>query len=289
MRWKYVDAIKSELGATNDLLIDSQAGRFTLFVNGEFAGTSTVVNFMPNSLAFPGDTDSTVIYDNLKIVETGIDSHQARLLLLAKVPGQQVLSYDNFKRQSKNKKLLGKLMSKDDDDDLPDWGDMWNDEDSSAELDSKRERLILQSKNKDAGFSIELYSEQPITLAGVTVNAKLDLVNLGGDNDCAGVKINSSPEGTLLKGCITRSKAKMVFHSETEEQWTVLSVGDLATLDPASADIRLVYNAGDVVMFVDGKMMGASHIDDYFYYFDSGVELDGNQTVEVKEFMASEI
>ena len=302
MAWTYVDAMKDALGEVNDIVLDSQAGRFTLFINGERVGSSMVINFAPSLIGLHGQSSSIAKYDNVKIVETGIDTHQARFLLLAKVPGQKNLSYDNFKRKSKGKAFFSNLISSDDEDTAePDWGNLWDDEDSRAALDLKHERLILESKNEDAGFSLTLNAINPLTSVGVSVNAHLNFPSLGGDNDCAGVKIYSAEGGDedsdFIKACITRKQAKMVFFRAAREEngkaedyeWFVLSVGDLAVLNPASADIRLVVSAGNVVMFVDGKMSGASRIQDYFYFEEAGVVLDGNQLVEVTEFKASEI
>jgi hypothetical protein len=302
MAWTYVDAMKSAFGEVNNIVLDSQAGRFTLFINGERVGSSMVINFAPSLIGLHGQSSSIAEYDNLKIVETGIDSHQARFLLLAKVPGQKTLSFDNFKRKSKGKAFFSKLISSDDEDNTePDWGDLWDNENSRAELNLKRERLILESKNENAGFSLSLNANNPLTSAGVSVNAQLNFPSLGGDNQCAGVHIISTEGGDddsdFIKACITRKQAKMVFFRAGREengkvqdyQWFVLSVGDLAVLNPATADICLVVSAGDVVMFVDGKMLGASHIQDYFYFEEAGVVIDGNQLIEVTEFKAAEI
>ncbi len=288
--WTFVAAVKSEPGAVNTLTIESKAGAFVVSVNNEVVGRTKVIDFSPTSIGLGGGDVFSARYDNLRVTETGLDSRQARFLMLKTAPGQSQLAYDNFTSYSGVGKLLSLTKKRDD---KPDWGKFWNNDDSRAAVDASRQRMVIETKNAEKSAFITIASYSPLRYAGVSVGARLVLPKLAADDDCAGVMVEGrkvhNDDRDVLLACVSQSQAMLTFYDTTTEKWRRLSTGKLAVPNPSTADIQLVINSDQVLMFVDGRLHATADRPADFEYYTSGIRLDPAQLIEVLEFNAAEI
>lgn len=289
MPWTLAESMKSEPGAVNTIRVESKGGLLMVAVNDVVVGRTRVIDFFPTSIALGGGELFTARYDNLSITETGVDSRLARLQLLAPVPGQRLLAYDDFKSYS----TTGKLMSlvRRNKDDQPDWGESWDNARSRSEIDASRQRMVIEARTSSAWRNISSYA--PMPYAGYAVAARLDLLTLASGNDCAGIEIDGSREhnGTRdqLLACVSQTEAMLVYFDAAKDEWQWLARAALALPQPKSADIRMTVNNGQVLMFVDGRLHLSADKPAGFEYFNAGIRIDAAQKVEVLEFKASEL
>jgi hypothetical protein len=291
LAWRFNDAIKAAPGETNRLSLSSEGGRLAVSVNGVEVGRTRVVDFAPNAIGLVGEK-LRAEFRELRIVETGTDVRQARQQLLLPVPGQRTLVYDNLQPDAALlKKLAG--MGLVGNDALPAWPAKASDSATRLLRDTQRQVLTMQA---NLGHSLNAFPGNyvPLGQAGISAQARLNLVKLVASDDCAGIEIEGQMPGQgeardSLLGCINQGRA-LIYHYQTKTQkWQLLADADLILPKPQRAEIRLVWTPQAVVLFVDGRFHASADNPEGFAALNFGLRIDGDQLVELTEFRVSEI
>ena len=283
-------ALKSELGAINTLTVESNNGAFTVFVNEVQVGTTKAVDFAPSEIGLRGGDLFAARFDDVSLTETTLDTRIARYQLMEEVPGQTQLAFDDFTSYSGLSKLMSLTKDKND---KPKWGEMFDNAIGRIQIDGKRKRMVMEAKTDERGVSNTIDSWSPLAYSGVSINARLNLLKLAEDADCAGIVVESKngkgDDRDLLFGCINQNQAMLKFFNSNTGKWEELQSGDLVVPNPSTAQLRLVINDDQVLLFVDTRLHVTSKKPQGFRYHVPGVKIDPAQIIEVLEFQSAEI
>jgi len=285
-----VEAIKLERGAVNSLVVESNNGAFSVFVNEVLVGSTKAIDFAPSAIALRGGDVFEARFGALQVTETTPDTRLTRYQLMALVPGQMQLAFDDFTSYSGLSKLMSLTKDKND---RPEWYETFDNAIGRVQIDGARKRMLLEAKTESRGVSNTISSWAPLAYAGVSVNARLNLLKLAEADDCAGIMVegrqSTDGERDLLFGCVNQTQAMLKFFNSNTGEWALLQAATLVVPRPASVHLRLVINDEQLLLFVDGRLHATGKKPQGFRYHAPGVKIDPAQAVEVLEFQATEI
>lgn len=285
--WTQAPSMKRGAGAVNEVTIERQAGRFYLSVNGVLVGASDVVDFMPAQLVLVAKDPVVVEFDDISVVQTGLDSRMARLLLLAPVPGQAVLQQDDFNRTLKEK-VRAKSLKKD---------DKWivgNNGERDIGIDYERGLYTLEKKTDGDYWVYAGDVTEPQPVSGYSVGAKVAYSKVSPDG-CGGVVVMGKPDKDKIEPMLVAcyrpgaNTAQLWYHPRDNSAWQALVDVPTAALVEGMNEVRLVLNDGKVLLFLNGEYQGDAPLPYGFEFYGVGFYVDARVGIEADDFVAREI
>ncbi len=287
MDWVQVPAMKTGAGAVNKVRIERESGAFNFYVNDVFVGRSRIIDIAPSVVTVVANQQVTVDFDDIVLTRTGTDSRLARLTAQAPIPGAPVLAHDDFTRTLKEK-LRGNTLKKD---------DRWMLEDSADTrrlIDYTRELLVFDRKAAE-GYSWVWMGNttDPRVFATYTVSAKVRYTKNG--TGCGGVvllgKEQEGKEYPMLLACVQPSTGNVQLwtYPQDNSEWTSHVDVPTKALHEGMNELRLVFDKGEVLVFINGEYQGNGRPPANWAYYGMGLYVDNGVGMEVDDFDAREL